>query len=95
MLSASTLSQAVLFCLQSSVRNSAESIQRQVHDEDGLNRAVRSFYRWLPPRVKKCSITQQDLAVYQLREQPSFALSAVAAAVLLQSRFINRKEIKL
>ncbi|KAJ5861910.1 uncharacterized protein N7529_009220 [Penicillium soppii] len=43
----------------------------------------------------RCSIIDQDAAVFMMRSEPSIKLSPLAAAVLLRSKAIRRSEIEL
>ncbi|GAB1198452.1 hypothetical protein APSETT444_007775 [Aspergillus pseudonomiae] len=83
------------FCLRADIQESTRVVQRQVHDESGLKSAIQAFYRWLPPQVQKCDITNQNLAMYQIWNKPSSKISPEAAAVLLEERLIKQTDIVL
>ncbi|PWY90414.1 UDP-Glycosyltransferase/glycogen phosphorylase [Aspergillus sclerotioniger CBS 115572] len=95
MLSSDSLSQAVAFGLRPDVQQSTQAAQSRVIEENGLNTAIQSFYRWLPSHVQICSITQQDLAMYQIWNKPSLRVSPEAAAILLEERLIRKSDIVL
>ncbi|KAB8258746.1 hypothetical protein BDV32DRAFT_139333 [Aspergillus pseudonomiae] len=94
-LSSDVLYQALEFCLRADIQESTRVVQRQVHDESGLKSAIQAFYRWLPPQVQKCDITNQNLAMYQIWNKPSSKISPEAAAVLLEERLIKQTDIVL
>ncbi|PYI36284.1 UDP-Glycosyltransferase/glycogen phosphorylase [Aspergillus indologenus CBS 114.80] len=89
------LSQAIAFCLRTDVQQTTRAIQRQLLDEAGAASAIKLFYRWLPAQVQPCSMTKQDLAMYQIWNRPSQAVSAEAAAVLLQEQRIKLTDLVL
>ncbi|OGM40930.1 hypothetical protein ABOM_010323 [Aspergillus bombycis] len=94
-LSSDALYQALEFCLRQDMQESTRVVQRQVHDESGLESAIQAFYRWLPPQVQKCDITHQNMAMYQIWNKPSSRISPEAAAVLLEERLIKQTDIVL
>ncbi|KNG85601.1 hypothetical protein ANOM_006498 [Aspergillus nomiae NRRL 13137] len=94
-LSSDALYQALEFCLRPDIQESTRVVQRQVHDESGLESAIQAFYRWLPPQVQKCDITNQNLAMYQIWNRPSSRISPEAATVLLEERLIKQTDIVL
>ncbi|PYI00855.1 UDP-Glycosyltransferase/glycogen phosphorylase [Aspergillus sclerotiicarbonarius CBS 121057] len=95
MLSSDSLSQAVAFCLRPDIQQSTRAARNRVVEESGLDTTIQSFYRWLPSHIQKCSITQQDLAMYQIWNKPSLRISPEAAAVLLEDRRIKKSDIVL
>ncbi|OOF93546.1 glycosyltransferase family 1 protein [Aspergillus carbonarius ITEM 5010] len=95
MLSSDSLSQAVAFCLRSDIHQSTSAAQSRVIEEDGLKTTIQSFYRWLPSHVQTCSITQQDLAMYQIWNKPALRISPEAAAILLEGQLIKKSDIIL
>ncbi|OJK01896.1 hypothetical protein ASPACDRAFT_1865558 [Aspergillus aculeatus ATCC 16872] len=94
-LTSEALAQAIAFCLRSDVQQTTRAIQRQLLDEAGAASAIKSFYRWLPPQVQPCSMTKQDLAMYQIWNRPSQTISPEAAAVLLQEQRIKPTDLVL
>ncbi|RAK75963.1 glycosyltransferase [Aspergillus fijiensis CBS 313.89] len=94
-LTSETLAQAIGFCLRTDVQQTTRAIQRQLLDEAGAASAIKSFYRWLPPQVQPCSMTKQDLAMYQIWNRPSQTISPEAAAVLLQEQRIKLTDLVL
>ncbi|QRD92604.1 hypothetical protein F9C07_12563 [Aspergillus flavus] len=95
MFSPDALYQALEFCLRPDVQESTRVVQKQVHDESGLESAIKAFYRWLPPQVQKCDITNQNLAMYQIWNRPSMRISPEVAAVLLEEQLIKQTDIVL
>ncbi|KAB8277313.1 hypothetical protein BDV30DRAFT_223501 [Aspergillus minisclerotigenes] len=95
MFSPDALYQAVEFCLRPDVQESTRVVQKQVHNESGLESAIKAFYRWLPPQVQKCDITNQNLAMYQIWNRPSMRISPEVAAVLLEEQLIKQTDIVL
>ncbi|OOO07676.1 glycosyl transferase family 28 [Aspergillus oryzae] len=95
MLSPDALYQALEFCLRPDVQESTRAVQKQVHNESGLESAIKAFYRWLPPQVQKCDITNQNLAMYQIWNKPSMRISPEVAAVLLEEQLIKQTDIVL
>ncbi|KAE8370947.1 UDP-Glycosyltransferase/glycogen phosphorylase [Aspergillus caelatus] len=93
--SPNALYQALEFCLRPDIQESTRVVQKQVHDEAGLERAVQAFYRWLPPQVQKCDITNQNLAMYRVWNRPSLRISPEAAAVLVEEQLIKQTDIVL
>ncbi|KAE8332618.1 glycosyltransferase family 1 protein [Aspergillus sergii] len=89
------LYQALEFCLRPDVQESTRVVQKQVHNESGLESAVKAFYRWLPPQAQRCDITNQNLAMYQIWNRPSMRISPEAAAVLLEEQLIKQTDIVL
>ncbi|PYH81120.1 UDP-Glycosyltransferase/glycogen phosphorylase [Aspergillus uvarum CBS 121591] len=94
-LTSDALSQAIAFCLRADVQQTTRAIQRQLLDEAGAASAIKLFYRRLPPQVQPCSMTKQDVAMYQIWNRPSQAISAEAAAVLLQEQRIKLTDLVL
>ncbi|BAE66357.1 unnamed protein product [Aspergillus oryzae RIB40] len=95
MFSPDALYQALEFCLRPDVQESTRAVQKQVHNESGLESAIKAFYRWLPPQVQKCDITNQNLAMYQIWNKPSMRISPEVAAVLLEEQLIKQTDIVL
>ncbi|RAK96845.1 glycosyltransferase [Aspergillus ibericus CBS 121593] len=95
MLSSESLSQAIAFCLRPDIQQSTQAVRNRVIEENGLDTTIQSFYRWLPSPIQKCSITQQDLAMYHIWNKPSIIISPEAAAVLLEERRIKKSDIVL
>lgn len=95
MLSPDALYQALEFCLRPDVQESTRAVQKQVHNESGLESAIKAFYRWLPPQVQKCDITNQNLSMYQIWNKPSMRISPEVAAVLLEEQLIKQTDIVL
>ncbi|PIG88584.1 hypothetical protein AARAC_000957 [Aspergillus arachidicola] len=89
------LYQALEFCLRPDVQESTRVVQKQVHNEPGLESAIKAFYRWLPPQAQRCDITNQNLAMYQIWNRPSMRISPEAAAVLLEEQLIKQTDIVL
>ncbi|KAB8206676.1 UDP-Glycosyltransferase/glycogen phosphorylase [Aspergillus parasiticus] len=89
------LYQALEFCLRPDVQESTRVVQKQVHNESGLESAIKAFYRWLPPQAQRCDITNQNLAMYQIWNRPSMRISPEAAAVLLEEQLIKQTDIVL
>ncbi|KAE8315499.1 UDP-Glycosyltransferase/glycogen phosphorylase [Aspergillus transmontanensis] len=95
MFSPDALYQALEFCLRPDVQESTRVVQKQVHNESGLESAIKAFYRWLPPQAQRCDITNQNLAMYQIWNRPSMRISPEAAAVLLEEQLIKQTDIVL
>lgn len=95
MVSPNALYQALEFCLRPDIQESTRVVQNQVYVESGLERAVQAFYRWLPPQVQECDITNQSLAMYQVWPRTSLKISPEAAAVLVEERLIKQTDIVL
>ncbi|PYH90743.1 UDP-Glycosyltransferase/glycogen phosphorylase, partial [Aspergillus ellipticus CBS 707.79] len=95
MLSAEAFAGALSFCLQKPVEIATSDIQNQISQENGLDGAIKAFYRWLPPNVQKCSITNEDLAMYLIWNRPTMKISPEAAAVLVEERMIKQTDIVL
>lgn len=94
-LTAHSLANAICFCLQNDVRKAAVELQNKMASENGPLRAVESFHRSLPLDTMRCSITETELAVWRLKDNPKYALSSAAAVILLQNKHIKRSQIVL
>ncbi|KAF5855307.1 hypothetical protein ETB97_009466 [Aspergillus alliaceus] len=93
MLSPETLTQALVVCIRSDIYDSTRAVQIQARDESGPETATQAFYRWLPPQIQSCSITEMDLVMYQLWNRLSYRISPEAVAILLEERLIKRTDI--
>ncbi|KAL2215143.1 putative UDP-glucose,sterol transferase [Thermoascus aurantiacus ATCC 26904] len=94
-LTAQTLADAIMFCLQPHVQQAARGLAAQIAQENGPANAVESFRRHLPWDEMRCSFSSSELAVWRMKSHPEILLSATPAAVLLQEKQIRRSELIL
>lgn len=92
-----SLVKAVYACLNSDIQSCTLKIRRKAESKgkSGLDLAAQSFYRWIALCISPCSITEHELATYQIIEKPDISLSAAVASVLLQEKLLKRSEIEL
>lgn len=97
-LTAERLAEGIKQCLteesQKNVQQIADSI---VREGDGAENAVRSFHRSLPvagPRNMRCSILEDQAAVWKLRDS-HLRLSALAAQILVEKQKIKWSDLKI
>ncbi|KAL8951424.1 MAG: hypothetical protein Q9183_007457, partial [Haloplaca sp. 2 TL-2023] len=89
-LSAERLAEGIKQCLSPKAKISAEKIAKDIELEgDGAKNAVASFHRHLPlqgKRSMRCSIIQDRVAVWELKEAHLLQLSALAAEILVEKK---------
>ncbi|KAL8731658.1 MAG: hypothetical protein Q9181_004234 [Wetmoreana brouardii] len=98
-LSAERLAEGIKQCLSPEAKTNAEKIARDIELEgDGAKNAVDSFHRHLPLQGKnsmRCSIIQDRVAVWELKQARLLQLSALAAEILVEKRKIKWNELRL
>ncbi|KAL9598698.1 MAG: hypothetical protein Q9179_003824 [Wetmoreana sp. 5 TL-2023] len=98
-LSAERLAEGIKQCLSPEAKTNAEKLARDIQLEgDGAKNAVDSFHRHLPLQGKnsmRCSIIQDRVAVWELKQARLLQLSALAAEILVEKRKIKWNELRL
>ncbi|KAL9030598.1 MAG: hypothetical protein Q9196_001304 [Gyalolechia fulgens] len=98
-LTAERLAEGIKQCLSPQARTNAEKLARDIELEgDGAKNAVESFHRQLPLQGKnsmRCSIIQDRVAVWELKQARLLQLSALAAEILVEKKKIKWHELRL
>ncbi|KAL9598451.1 MAG: hypothetical protein Q9219_004487 [cf. Caloplaca sp. 3 TL-2023] len=98
-LSADRLAEGIRQCLSPEARTHAESLARAIEVEgDGAKNAVDSFHRHLPLQGKnsiRCSIFQDRVAVWELKQAHLLQLSALAASILVEKKRLKWQDLRL
>ena len=96
------LTEAIRYCLSSEAKSAAQGISSKMRRENGVKTAVNSFQINLPVDRMRCDILQDQTAVWQYchkdkksKEKTIVKLSDEAAFVLVESRKIDAKSLKL
>jgi hypothetical protein len=99
-LTTETLTEALRFCLQPSAKEAAQRVAAQMRREDGVQTAVKSFYRNLPWNRLVCDILPQFTArwTYQISSKGSKAnivrLSDEALQALICANKLGPSNVK-
>ncbi|KAL8937913.1 MAG: hypothetical protein Q9216_004175 [Gyalolechia sp. 2 TL-2023] len=98
-LTAERLAEGIKQCLSPEARANAEKLARDIELEgDGAKNAVESFHRQLPLQGKnsmRCSIIQDRVAVWELKQARLLQLSALAAKFLVDKKKVKWQELRL
>lgn len=95
-LTAKNLTEAIQFCLTEEAERSAQSIAYNMSRENGVQTAVRSFYRHLPQPDLFCDIIPDQPAVWQYRRKnKTLKISGLAAEILMDHVKIDHKKLEL
>ncbi|KAI4170317.1 MAG: hypothetical protein LQ343_005070 [Gyalolechia ehrenbergii] len=98
-LNAERLAEGIKQCLSPEARTNAEKLAKDIELEgDGAKNAVESFHRQLPLQGKnsmRCSIIQDRVAVWELKQVHLLQLSALAAEILVEKKKIKWQELRL
>ncbi|KAI0870419.1 sterol glucosyltransferase [Hypoxylon argillaceum] len=90
------LAEALQFCLREEVATAARCIAMNMSHEDGVKRAVNSFYTNLPTQSLFCDILKDRPAVWEFRRKGRrYKLSGVAGEVLIRYFQLDRRALKL
>ncbi|SZF06397.1 unnamed protein product [Blumeria hordei] len=97
-LTASVLADGIRKCLTIEVQDHAQKIAENIRAEgDGAENAVASFHRHLElegQQSMRCSLLKNRVAVWSLKKT-DIGLSALAAELLVRSRRVNWKQLRL
>lgn len=93
-LTSQTLMECIKVALQAHIRQGAQKIQNQMHEESGTSDGVRSFHRHINIRIMQCDICPKRPAVWYVKHM-NLRLSAFAGAVLIESGKLRPQDLVL
>ncbi|KAJ5781219.1 hypothetical protein N7457_006379 [Penicillium paradoxum] len=93
-LTAASLTDAIEIALEPSTQEKAQEIADKMQEESGVRDGVRSFHRQLDLKALQCAICPDRPAVWHVK-QTSIALSAFAAAVLVETGRLKPENVVL
>ena len=98
-LSVDAFAQGIKECLMPEAKIAAEKMAQDIALEgDGASNAVESFHSQLPMRGEhsmRCSILQDRVAVWEVKDRSAFRLSTLAAEILVEKRKLRWNELRL
>ena len=98
-LNAERLAEGIKQCLSPEAKANAEKLAHDIEIEgDGAKNAVESFHRRLPLQGRnsmRCSIIQDRVAVWELKQAYLIQLSALAAEILVEKKKIKWQQLRL
>lgn len=95
-LDAQNLSEAILFCLNSDVKQAVQHMSKQMMDNDGVRNAVGSFHRHMSLRDMSCDLLPQYPATWLWTGRgQTMKLSGCAMEVLVERGIIQAGELEL
>ncbi|KAL8712052.1 MAG: hypothetical protein Q9225_007017 [Loekoesia sp. 1 TL-2023] len=98
-LNAERLAEGIKQCLSPEAKTNAEQLARDIELEgDGAKNAVESFHRHLPLQGKnsmRCSVIQDRVAVWELKQARLLQLSALAAEILVEKKKLKWQQLRL
>lgn len=98
-LTADALAEGITQCLLPEAKAAAEKLARDIAIEgDGAANAIDSFHRHLPMEgtySMRCSILQEQVAVWELKKESHLRLSPLAAQLLVDKRKIKLHDLRL
>lgn len=95
-LNARNLAEGIAYCLTEEAAIAARSIAKKMSTEHGVKAAVRSFHANLPLENLRCDIFLDQPGAWRLKcGHKQIRLSKLAAELLVESRHIERKDLKL
>ncbi|KAF9883640.1 UDP-Glycosyltransferase [Aspergillus nanangensis] len=93
-LTAANLADAIAFCLTPHAAAVAQFIAESIHQEPGVDAAVKSFHAHLPKHRMACDILKGELAVWKItRYGRLIKLSAAAALILKREGHVQEKDV--
>lgn len=93
-LNSERLAAGIRKALEESTLERANEIGEQMHSENGVEDAVWSFHRHLDLDKLRCALVSHKPAVWQVKHSKT-ALSAVAAAVLINAGYLKQDNLNL
>ncbi|KAI9163417.1 Sterol 3-beta-glucosyltransferase UGT80B1 [Paramyrothecium foliicola] len=95
-LTAENLCEGIRYCLTQEAITAAATIAYSMASEVGVQAAAQSFHRQLPLERMQCDIFPNEPAVWiYAKSKRPIKLSKIAAAVLLDTKSIHIKDLKL
>lgn len=95
-LDAHKLAQAILLCLTPKAIAAARNIADKMRSESGVKTAVDSFHANLPLERLQCGILFDRPAAWTIKKRKGkIRLSKLAAEVLVQNSYFDRKALKV
>ena len=95
-LNARNLAEGIAYCLTEEAAVAAGAIADKMRTEHGVKAAVRSFHANLPLENLRCDIFLNQPGAWRLKYgHKQIRLSKLAAELLIESRKIERKDLKL
>lgn len=95
-LNARNLAEGISYCLTEEAAVAAGAIAEKMSTEHGVKAAVRSFHANLPLENLRCDIFLDQPGAWRLKcGHKQIRLSKLAAELLVESRQIERKDLKL
>lgn len=93
-LAVDNLRDAITFAISPPAREAARQMAQQIHEEDGVNRGVDSFYRHLPLLNMRCDLDPSRMAIWWSTEH-CMKLSAFAAQTLSDAKRLDMNSLDL
>lgn len=95
LLTSEKLSAAIREALKPEMKETAREISKQMQHESGTECAVRSFHRHIDLDRVRCPLSPSRAAVWWLKGPNGIALSAFAAAVLVNEGLIHPRSLDM
>jgi hypothetical protein len=95
-LTVDNLTVAIHYCLSPQAATAAALIADKMSSEVGVRAAVQSFHKGLPLERIRCDVIPSEPAVWSYsKSKKSIKLSKIAAEILISTKSIDSKHLKL